>query len=29
VIAADVAALLIRPGEMPEFGFDGPRKVSA
>jgi hypothetical protein len=29
VIAADVAALLIRPGEMPGFGFDGPRKVSA
>jgi hypothetical protein len=29
VIAVAVAALLVRPGEMPGFGFDGPRKVSA
>ena len=29
MIAADVAALLVRPGEMPGFGFDGPRTVSA
>lgn len=29
MIAADVAALLVRPGEMPGFVLDGPRKVSA
>jgi hypothetical protein len=28
VIAADVAALLVRPGEMPGFSLDGPRTVS-
>jgi hypothetical protein len=28
VIAVAVAALLVHPGEMPGFGFDGPRKVS-
>jgi hypothetical protein len=29
MIAADVAALLVRPGEMPGFVLDGPRTVSA
>jgi hypothetical protein len=28
VIAVAVAALLVRPGEMPGFAFDGPRMVS-
>jgi hypothetical protein len=28
VIAVAVAALLVRPGEMPGFTFDGPRTVS-
>lgn len=29
MIAVAVAALLVRPGEMPGFAFDGPRTVSA
>ena len=29
MIAVAVAALLVRPGEMPGFSFDGPRTVSA
>ena len=29
MIAVAVAALLVRPGEMPGFSLDGPRKVSS
>ena len=29
MIAVAVAALLVRPGEMPGFSLDGPRQVSA